>query len=111
MPPDHGGAAVRTILEDEGLTANWLEELESMRQRIGQVRAKLAESGTAGSVDLTPLGKQKGMFAMLPVSKGQVQQLREGHGVYMAGSGRIDVAGLTMGNIDAFVAALADVTG
>ncbi|GAA5048058.1 tyrosine aminotransferase [Erythrobacter westpacificensis] len=111
MPPDHGGAAVRVILEDESLTANWLEELESMRQRIGQVRAKLAESGTAGSVDLTPLGKQKGMFAMLPVSKEQVQQLREDHGVYMAGSGRINVAGLTMGNIDAFVAALADVTG
>lgn len=111
MPPDHGGAAVRMVLEDEGLTANWLEELESMRQRIGQVRAKLAESGTAGSVDLTPLGKQKGMFAMLPVSKEQVQQLREDHGVYMAGSGRINVAGLTMGNIDAFVAALADVTG
>ncbi len=111
MPPDHGGAAVRMILEDKGLTANWLQELESMRRRIGQVRAKLAESGTAGSVDLTPLGRQKGMFAMLPVSKEQVQQLREDHGVYMAGSGRINVAGLTMGNIDAFVAALADVTG
>ena len=51
------------------------------------------------------------MFAMLPVSKEQVQELREKHGVYMAGSGRINVAGLTMGNIDAFVAALADVTG
>ena len=111
MPPDHGGAAVRVILEDEALTADWLAEVEDMRQRIGQVRAKLAEAGTAGSVDLTPLGAQKGMFAMLPVGKEQVQALREKHGVYMAGSGRINVAGLTMGNIDAFVAALADVTG
>ncbi len=111
MPPDHGGASVRMILEDDGLTGDWLEELESMRQRIGAVRAKLAEAGTAGAVDLTPLGEQKGMFAMLPVSKEQVQQLREEHGVYMAGSGRINVAGLTLGNIDAFVAALADVTG
>ncbi|MGB3795133.1 MAG: amino acid aminotransferase [Alteraurantiacibacter sp.] len=111
MPPDHGGASVRMILEDEELTADWLAELESMRQRIGAVRAKLAEAGTAGAVDLTPLGEQKGMFAMLPVSKEQVQELREDHGVYMAGSGRINVAGLTMGNIDAFVAALADVTG
>jgi len=111
MPPDHGAAAVRTILEDEALTADWLAEVEEMRQRIGQVREKLAASSNAGGVDLTPLGKQKGMFAMLPVSKEQVQQLREHHGVYMAGSGRINVAGLTMGNIDAFVAALADVTG
>ncbi len=111
MPPDHGGATVRVILEDEALTADWLAEVEDMRQRIGQVRAKLAASSNAGGVDLTPLGRQKGMFAMLPVSKEQVQQLREKHGVYMAGSGRINVAGLTMGNIDAFVAALADVTG
>lgn len=111
MPPDHGGAAVRTILEDEALTADWLAEVEDMRQRIGQVRAKLAAASNAGGVDLTPLGRQKGMFAMLPVSKEQVQKLREDHGVYMAGSGRINVAGLTMGNIDAFVAALADVTG
>jgi aromatic-amino-acid transaminase len=111
MPPDHGGAAVRVILEDGGLTADWLAEVEDMRQRIGQVRAKLAASSNAGGVDLTPLGRQKGMFAMLPVTKEQVQELREKHGVYMAGSGRINVAGLTMGNIDAFVAALADVTG
>lgn len=111
MPPDHGGASVRMILEDEELTAEWLAELEEMRQRIGQVRAKLAASGTAGAVDLTPLAEQKGMFAMLPVSKEQVEQLRKDHGVYMAGSGRINVAGLTMGNIDAFTDALAAVTG
>ncbi|RIV85867.1 aromatic amino acid transaminase [Aurantiacibacter zhengii] len=111
MPPDHGGAAVRVILEDEDLTADWLAEVEDMRQRIGQVRARLAANSNAGGVDLTPLGRQKGMFAMLPVSKEQVEQLRKDHGVYMAGSGRINVAGLTMGNIDAFVAALADVTG
>ncbi|MBH5321797.1 amino acid aminotransferase [Aurantiacibacter sediminis] len=111
MPPDHGGAAIRIILEDAGLTQRWLDELTSMRERIGEVRSTLAASGTAGSVDLTPLGKQRGMFAMLPVSKEQVQQLRKDHAVYMAGSGRINVAGLTLGNIDAFVAALTDVTG
>ena len=111
MPPDHGGAAVRMVLEDEGLTAGWLEELESMRTRIGQVRARLASAGQAGRVELEPLGKQKGMFAMLPVSKDQVQQLRADHAVYMAGSGRINVAGLTMDNIDKFVAALTEVTG
>ncbi|KLI65297.1 aromatic amino acid transaminase [Aurantiacibacter marinus] len=111
MPPDHGGAAVRVVLEDDGLTASWLEELESMRIRIGQVRAQLGAAGTAGGVDLEPLGRQKGMFAMLPVSKEQVQQLRSDHAVYMAGSGRINVAGLTTDNIDKFVAALAEVTG
>ena len=110
MPPDHGGAAVRLVLEDEGLTREWQDELAQMRERIAGVRAGLAEAGKAGSVDLTPLGGQKGMFGMLPVSKEQVQRLRDEHAVYMAGSGRINVAGLTQDNTDAFVAALADIT-
>jgi aromatic-amino-acid transaminase len=50
------------------------------------------------------------MFAMLPLGKEQIQALREDHGIYMAGSGRINVAGLTVGNLPKFVGALADVT-
>jgi len=111
MPPDHGAAAVRLILEDEGLTAQWLDELAQMRARMRQVREKLAGAGTAGTLDLTPVGGQHGLFSVLPLTGEQILTLREKHGVYMAGSGRINVAGLTMGNIDKFVAALADVTG
>ncbi len=111
MPPDHGGAAVRLILRDSELTQMWQDELDDMRTRMRQVRAKLAEAGTAGSVDLTPLGTQNGLFAILPVSKEQVAQLREEHAIYMAGSGRINIAGLHDGNIEKFVAALAQVTG
>lgn len=110
MPPDHGAAAVRLILNDNKLTGMWQDELEQMRDRMRQVRTALAGSGTAGSIDLTPLGIQNGLFSVLPVSKGQVVQLREDHGIYMAGSGRINVAGLTMGNIEKFVSALAQVT-
>ena len=40
----------------------------------------------------------------------QILAMREKHGVYMAGSGRINVAGLTMNNIDQFIAAVADVS-
>ncbi len=111
MPPDHGGAAVRIILRDPELTQLWLDELDQMRARMRQVRARLAEAGQAGNVDLTPLGTQNGLFSVLPVTKEQVVQLREEHGIYMAGSGRINVAGLTMDNIDKFIAALAEVTG
>jgi len=111
MPPDHGAAAVRIILRDSDLTAQWLDELDTMRERMRQVRQYLADAGTAGSVDLTALGTQNGLFAILPVSTEQVVALREDHGIYMAGSGRINVAGLTMDNIDKFIDALAAVTG
>jgi aromatic-amino-acid transaminase len=111
MPPDHGAAAVRLILRDPKLTQVWLEELDAMRERMRQVRATLAGAGMAGSVDLTPLGTQNGLFSVLPVTKEQVVQLREEHAVYMAGSGRINIAGLTSANIARFVEAVAAVTG
>ncbi len=110
MPPDHGAAAVRIILEDAGLTALWLDELDTMRARMNQVRAALAAAGKVGTLDLAPLGGQNGLFSLLPVAGEQILALRADHGIYMAGSGRINIAGLTSANIDKFIAALADVT-
>ena len=55
--------------------------------------------------------RQSGMFAMLPLSKEQIEALRKDHGIYMAGSGRINVAGLTTDNIPKFTAAIAAVAG
>jgi aromatic-amino-acid transaminase len=65
----------------------------------------------SGGVDLSPLAHQNGLFSTLPVTPEQVKQLREEHGIYMAGSGRINIAGLTMGNIEKFINAVAAVTG
>ncbi|WP_296679731.1 amino acid aminotransferase [Novosphingobium sp.] len=110
MPPDHGGAAVRLILEDTNLTAMWLDELDTMRARVNQVRERLAAAGKAGAIDLAPLGQQSGLFSILPLSPDQILALRSDHGIYMAGSGRINIAGLTMGNIDKFIADLTAVT-
>ncbi|WP_156842826.1 amino acid aminotransferase [Novosphingobium aquimarinum] len=111
QPPDHGAAAVRMVLEDEALTAQWLDELDQMRERMRQVRAKLAAAGETGGVDLAPIGGQNGLFSIIPFTPEQVQEMRSKHGIYFAGSGRINVAGLTTGNIDQFIAAVADVTG
>jgi aromatic-amino-acid transaminase len=109
MQTEPGSAAVRLLLRDPKLTTSWLDELEQMRTRIRQVRARLAEAGRIGSVDLAPLGQQNGMFATLPLDKAQIETLRDEHGIYMAGSGRINVAGLTTDNIGKFTAALAAV--
>lgn len=111
MPPDHGGAAVRTVLRDEELTSQWLDELGEMRARMRRVRERLAAADNeVPSLNLAALGQQNGLFAMLPLSREQIAQLREEHGIYMAGSGRINVAGLHEGNTPRFIAALADVT-
>jgi aromatic-amino-acid transaminase len=110
QPPDHGAAAVRLVLEDEALTAQWLDELDQMRDRMRQVRARLAAAGKTGGVDLTPVGGQNGLFSIIPFTPEQVKAMRADHGIYFAASGRINVAGLTMGNIEQFIAAVASVT-
>lgn len=110
QPPDHGGAAVRIVLEDAALTAQWLAELDEMRERMLKVRATLAAAGQTGGVDLTPIGGQNGLFSIIPFTPDQVQAMRKDYGIYFAASGRINVAGLTTGNIDKFIAATAEVT-
>ena len=111
QPPDHGAAAARIVMEDAELTRQWLGELDMMRDRMRQVRERLAAAGKVGGVDLTPIGNQHGLFSIIPFTSEQVQAMRAKHGIYFAGSGRINVAGLTMGNIDQFIAAVADVAG
>ena len=111
MPPDHGAAAVRLVLEDAGMTRTWLDELDTMRARMRQVRDRLAAAGTIGAIDMAVIGGQNGLFSMLALTPDQIMTLRSKHGIYMAGSGRINIAGLTVGNIEAFIAALRDVAG
>lgn len=108
MPPDHGAALVRIILEDEGLTAEWRDELETMRQRLESLRAALAAGGRIGTIDLGAVAHGKGMFATLPLSPAQVEWLRDRHGIYMAGSGRINIAGFNTAAIGRFHDALQD---
>jgi aromatic-amino-acid transaminase len=106
MPPDHGAAAVRVVLQDAALTSMWLAELDDMRDRMRQVRDHLASAQQVGTVPIAPLGIQNGLFSMLPLSAEQILALRDAHGIYMAGSGRINIAGLTTDNIGTFLDAL-----
>jgi aromatic-amino-acid transaminase len=102
MPPDHGAAAVRIILDDPELRARWLVELAAMRDRINAVRQRIA----AADPRLAFIGRQFGMFSMLPLTKDQVLKLRTDHAIYMADSGRFNVVGMGDGQIDRFTSAV-----
>jgi aspartate/tyrosine/aromatic aminotransferase len=104
MPPDHGAAAVRTVLEDEALTADWKAELSEMRARIARIRGQIA----AADPRLAYIGDQFGMFSMLPLDEGQVRQLRETQGIYMADSGRFNVIGMADDAVPRFIAAIVE---
>ncbi len=102
MPPDHGAAVVRTVLEDAGLTADWRAELDTMRGRINHVRATIA----AADPRLSYIGQQYGMFSMLPLTKPQVVALRDSHAIYMADSGRFNIVGMSDEALPRFIAAV-----
>jgi aspartate/tyrosine/aromatic aminotransferase len=110
MPPDHAAAAVRIVLDDEGLRASWKTELDGMRARIQGLRADLAQAlnRQSNSEDFAFIVKQAGMFSRLPMTEGQAQRLKDKHAVYVVPDGRINVAGLNAENTAVFAKAYAE---
>jgi len=107
MPPDHGGAVVRIVLDDPAIRADWRQELESMRKRIAEIRARLSAEAHAHGLALDAIKTQAGMFSTLPMPAEAVLKLREVAAIYMPETGRINVAGLAENSVARFVAALA----
>ena len=110
-PPAHGAAVVATILADCNLRAAWSNELDSMRQRIAQLRAGLVSAlhphGLAER--FAHLVVQRGMFSYTGLSALQVSRLRDEFSVYMVGSGRANMAGLDAERLDQLAGAIARV--
>ena len=102
MPPDHGAAVARMVLECPEMSETWVGELEAMRQRINSVRRSVA----ATDARLAFLGRQRGMFSQLRIAPVAIAALRRDYGIYMADSGRINLAGLRAADAGTFVAAL-----
>ncbi|TLX04248.1 amino acid aminotransferase [Rhizobium sp. MHM7A] len=102
MPPDHGAAIVRCILESPEMTAIWRVELDEMCERVNGNRSALA----AASPDLAFIGRQRGLFSNLSMAREMAVVLRARHGIYMADSGRMNLAGMQPADADAIVAAL-----
>jgi len=104
MPPDHGAAIVRTVLEDPTLAADWRAELDGMRSNILSLRQGLAASfrrfTNGGDYDF--LARNKGMFSLIGVTPQEAVMLRERYAIYMVEDGRINIAGLRASQIDAF---------
>lgn len=107
-PPFHGGAVVRTVLSDASLREAWELELRQMRERIHRMRMLFAETMQAkGSPrDFSFITRQRGMFSFSGLSPQHVQALREQYGIYIVNSGRINVAGMTSGNMEAICDAI-----
>ncbi|MBA3599074.1 MAG: aspartate/tyrosine/aromatic aminotransferase [Methylibium sp.] len=109
-PPIHGGQLVATVLGDPTLRDQWEGELAAMRERILAMRRALHDALVANSPgrDFGYLLSQRGMFSYTGLTPSQVDRLREQHAVYLVRSGRLCVAGLNSGNVQAAAQALSE---
>jgi len=85
--------------------------LTQMRDRIHRLRESFVTGmgQTAPEQDYAFLLRQKGMFSFSGLTPMQVDQLRNEYGVYIVGSGRINVAGMDESRIDWLCRAVASV--
>jgi aspartate aminotransferase len=111
MPPAHGAAIVDTILGSAELTDEWHQELAEMRNRINGLRTTVVEALHSRNVaqDFSFIEKQHGMFSFLSISPEQIERLKNDYSIYIVGSSRVNVAGVSQANIDYFADAVATV--
>src|SRR5574343_603329 len=93
------------------LRAQWAAELDGMRERIQAMRQRLHDvlAAKLPGRDFGYFLTQRGMFSYTGLSPAQVDRLREEFGVYLVRSGRMCVAGLNNGNVEATANAMAAV--
>lgn len=110
-PPSHGAEIVTTILNDPELRADWELEVKEMCERIADMRVQFVQELKDLGVkqDFSFLTTQNGMFSFSGLTPEQVAELKEKYSIYIVGSGRVNVASLTRGNIDAFCKAVSEV--
>jgi aspartate/tyrosine/aromatic aminotransferase len=111
-PPQHGAAIVATVLGDTDLRQLWQQELDAMRERIHSMRSLFVRTMRAktNKRDFAFLASQRGMFSYSGLTPVQVDELRNKYSIYIVmQGGRINVAGMTEGNIERLCDAVASV--
>lgn len=109
-PPRHGASVVATVLGDTELRRQWENEVDGMRQRIHTMREKFVDtmSKLTDKRDFRFLLKQKGMFSYSGLTPMQVDWLKQNKAIYIVGSGRINVAGMSEKNLPILCEAIAE---
>ena len=110
-PPAHGSAVVTHILNDAELRKEWELEVKEMRDRIQGMRELFVQTLKDKQVsgDFSFIERQNGMFSFSGLTKEQVERLKNEFGIYIVGSGRISVAGMTQSNMSPLCTGIASV--
>jgi aspartate aminotransferase len=113
MPPDHGAAIVARLLGDPALRATWESELAAMVARMRALRVLLAGHLAARRPDrdFSWVTRHRGMFSLTGLDSAAIGELRSTHHVYVPPDGRINIAGVSVANVDRVADSLVAVMG
>jgi aspartate/tyrosine/aromatic aminotransferase len=109
-PPRHGAAVVATILNNPEFRSQWISEVNGMRDRISQMRTDFVRGMQSTGIDrdFSFLLNQKGMFSYTGLNAMQADWLRSEKGIYIVGTGRVNVAGMASKTMPILCQAIAD---
>jgi aspartate aminotransferase len=108
VPPSNGAEIVKTILKTPELKKMWSDELSQINVKIKGIREMLCASFRHHSGDnyFDYILSQEGMFAMLPATEEQMENLRVDYAVYGLNNGRINLASIHEKDIDYLVVSI-----
>ncbi|KAK4051899.1 Aspartate aminotransferase, cytoplasmic [Microbotryomycetes sp. JL201] len=108
-PPTFGARIVALILNDPKLFAEWKRDIETMAQRIIQMRKSLYDlltnkykTSAPGPNGWKHITDQIGMFSFTGLNTQQCKDLLEKGHIYLTANGRISMAGLNESNVEYF---------
>ena len=108
FPPDHGSRLVSVVLNDTDLRADWMSELEDIRNSLLNLRVQLSNElqKLSGSDRFSFIASHRGMFSRLGATPEQVEKMRKEFGIYMVSDSRFNVAGLNYETVPALAKAI-----
>ncbi|WP_417250459.1 aromatic amino acid transaminase [Celeribacter sp.] len=109
FPPDHGARLVTMILNDDALKADWMAELEEVRNGMLGLRQQLADElrQRTNSDRFDFIATHRGMFSRIGATPEEVQVMRDQFGIYMVGDSRMNIAGLNSKTVPLLAEAIA----
>lgn len=110
-PVGHGSRIIKTVLSDENLRKEWIQELNIAVTRLNSVRYKLYEHLTNLNTPIKwdHIKNQHGMFTYTGLTKEQCETLIKKYKIFLVKSGRISLAGLNEENVHRVAEAIKDV--
>lgn len=101
-PPKHGAMIIKEMLRQEKFFKQWKEELKYMRERMYQMRNRLADalSQKEGKKDWDFIRKTKGLFCYSEIPASAIAELREKYALYLAADSRMNITSLNEQTID-----------